>query len=238
MKLLRNDMKIHINDDVLDHFLKQTSQVNTLTDQLLSCKQNLSQLRGENQRMQQRISHLEEKSTELEGQLAALKVNNEVRPPGLVDFTVTNYRQRKQVNNKWYSDPFYSRFQGYKMCIEVVANGWATGAGTDLSVFVHLMPGEFDGFLKWPFRGEVMIHLLDPNEDGCYYTKIITYSEDTGDEYAARVTNSRGQAKGHGFRKFISHIKLERKYVKTDCIVSSQKSHFKIRIIVNVHEIK
>ena len=213
VKLPRNDMKIHMNNNVLDHFLKQTSQVNALKEQLITYEQ-------ENQHMKQRISHLEEKNTELEGQLAALTVNREVRPPGLVDFTLTNYQQHKQNNDKWYSDPFYSHFQGYKMCIEVVANGWATGNGTDLSVFVHLMIGEFDSFLKWPFRGEVTIHLLDPNEDGCYYTKIITYSNDTGDECAARVTNrSKKWTRGHGSRKFIPHTELERKYVKNDCIM-------------------
>jgi hypothetical protein len=149
-----------------------------------------------------------------------LRVNKEVRP-GLVDFVVTEYRQHKRDNDKWYSEPFYSHSQGYKMCLEVVANGWATGAGTDLSVFVHVMQGEFDGFLKWPFRGEVSVHLLDPNDDGCYYAKIVTYSEDTADEYAARVTNRRW-ARGHGFRKFIPHTDLEQKYVKSNC--------FKLRV--------
>ena len=217
VELPRNDMKIHINSGILYHLLKQASQVNTLNEQLISCKQDHSQFKGDNQSLKERVSHLEGKNTELEGQLAALRINQDVCSPGLVDFIVTNYRQHKQDNDKWYSEPFYSHSQGYKMCLQVVANGWATAAGTDLSVFVHLMQGEFDGLLKWPFRGEVSIHLLDPNEDGRYYAKTVTYSEDTGSEYAAKVTNRRW-SKGYGFRKFIPHTDLEWNYVKNDCI--------------------
>ena len=202
MKLPRCDMKIHIYNGIVDHLLKQVS----------SLKQELSSTKRDNQSLKKRISHLEEKNTELEEQLA-----EETRLSGLVDFVITNYRQHKRDNDKWYSKPFYSHPQGYKMCLEVVANGWATGAGTDLSVFVHIMQGEFDGFLKWPFRGEVSIHLLDPNKDGRYYAKIISYPEDTGDEYAARVTDRRW-AKGRGPRKFIPHTDLEQKYIKNNCL--------------------
>ena len=217
VKLLRNEMKSHINGDILGHFFKQANQVNALKEQLVSCQRDLLQVSRDNQLLQERVSRLEGKNMELEGQLGAIRENQEVWP-GLVTFVVTNYRQHKRNDDRWYSKPFYSQPQGYKMCLEVVANGWATGSGTDLSVFMHLMQGEFDDSLKWPFRGEVTIHLLNLNEEGRFYAKTVTYCDDIVDEKAARVTGLRLRTKGHGFRKFIPHAELEQNYVKNDCI--------------------
>ena len=45
------------------------------------------------------------------------------------------------------------------MCINVDANGRGTGAGTYVSVYVHLMRGEYDSRLVWPFRGDITIQI-------------------------------------------------------------------------------
>ena len=37
--------------------------------------------------------------------------------------------------------------------------------GTHVSVFTCLMRGEFDSHLKWPFRGDITIQLLNQLED-------------------------------------------------------------------------
>ena len=209
-KLPRDDMKSHVNNDVFDHFLKQASQVNALKEQLVSYQKDLLQVSRDKEHFQERVFRLE-------GRLGALRENREV-PPGLVTFIVTDYQQHKINDDKWYSKPFYSHPQGYRMYLEVVANRYATSKGTNLSVYIHLKRGEFDCSLKWPFRGEVTIHLLNQNEEGHYYAKTVTYSDDIDDEKAARVTGLSLQSKGHGFRKFISHAELEQSYVKNDCI--------------------
>ena len=49
------------------------------------------------------------------------------------------------------------------MCIRVVANGLGKGAGTHVSVAVHLMRGEYDSRLVWPFRGDITIQLVNHN---------------------------------------------------------------------------
>jgi len=58
-------------------------------------------------------------------------------------------------SDNWYSPPFYTHPQGYKMCLSVVANGSGDGKGTHVSVFAYLMRGDFDDHLKWPFQGRV-----------------------------------------------------------------------------------
>ena len=51
------------------------------------------------------------------------------------------------------------------MCIFVDANGRGSGAGTHVSVYVHLMRGEYDSRLVWPFRGDITIQLVNHNND-------------------------------------------------------------------------
>uniref|UniRef100_H2Y4F5 MATH domain-containing protein n=1 Tax=Ciona savignyi TaxID=51511 RepID=H2Y4F5_CIOSA len=50
-----------------------------------------------------------------------------------------------------HSPGFYTSPQGYRMCIRANLDGVETAQGTHLSLFVHLMKGEFDDLLIWPF---------------------------------------------------------------------------------------
>ena len=48
-----------------------------------------------------------------------------------------NFSQHKKEDDDiWYSTPFYSGPQGYKMRLQVYANGHKDGAGTHASVYV------------------------------------------------------------------------------------------------------
>ncbi len=71
---------------------------------------------------------------------------------------VSGHRRRNDV---WYSDPFYTGPQGYKMRLEVYANGVDEVRGDYCSVFIQLLEGEFDSRLTWPCRGRANVILLD-----------------------------------------------------------------------------
>ena len=86
-----------------------------------------------------------------------MKFNNLVVPP--VDIVMDEFEEHKDDDSSWYSPPFYSCLGGYKMCLKVLANGEGKGKGTHVSVFIHLMRGEFDDDLKWPFNGKITIQL-------------------------------------------------------------------------------
>ena len=66
-------------------------------------------------------------------------------------------KKKERSNDVWYSPPFYTHLGGYRICLGVHANGIGDGEGTHVTVAVHLMRGEFDDLLKWPFHGEVTI---------------------------------------------------------------------------------
>ena len=84
-------------------------------------------------------------------------------PVPSIELIMTQYYTHKKNKVDWYSPPFYTGPGGYKMCIRVDANGRATG--THVSVYVHLMRGEYDSRLVWPFRGDITIQLVNHSND-------------------------------------------------------------------------
>ena len=75
-------------------------------------------------------------------------------PP--VTFSVDRFSVRKIHNEKWMSPPFYTHAGGYKMCLSVFPNGDKEAKGNHVSIFLHMMQGEFDDHLTWPFSGAVI----------------------------------------------------------------------------------
>ena len=73
-----------------------------------------------------------------------------------VTFTVGQFSSRKRNNEQWMSPPFYTHCGGYKLCLEVYPNGCEEAKGKFVSVFFHMMSGEFDDYLMWPFPGAVI----------------------------------------------------------------------------------
>ena len=130
--------------------------------------------------------------------------------PGVLptEITMTNFEQHKTDSDYWYSPPFYTHPQGYKMCLNVEANGSGKGKGTHVSVFACLMRGEFDDHLKWPFRGHVTVAMLNQLEDNKHTTKTIPFTNTTDIKIIGRVTDGERAPTGLGYRTFIAHTDL------------------------------
>ena len=120
-------------------------------------------------------------------------------------FKMTGFHDKKKDDEQWFSDPVYSHFGGYKMCLNVVANGCGDGRGTHVSLFFCLMRGDNDDHLKWPFKGTIKVSLLNQLEDGQHYTKVLVslYGE-IPERYRKRVIGREKTASGWGLPKFIS----------------------------------
>ena len=138
--------------------------------------------------------------------------------------TMTCLEQHKIDSDQWYSRPFYTHPQGYKMCLRVDANGYGKGKGTHVSVFAYLMRGGFDNHLKWPFRGHVVIQLCNQLKDKYHRGYTIDFSETTDGRIISRVTNGERAKSGCGYRTFIPHNDLNFnpttncQYLKNDCL--------------------
>ena len=103
------------------------------------------------------------------------------------------------------------------MCLKAYANGHGPGKGTYLSVFVCLMRGEFDDQLKWPFRGKIAVKLVNQEEDKDHVVETTNFTSSTQEKFCQRVMGE-GPGSGWGKGKFLSHTKLQPKYLKNNCI--------------------
>lgn len=141
-------------------------------------------------------------------------------------FKMSGFATHRNMSMEFKSQPFYTRPRGYKMCIIVEANGVPKVRGGYVSVFAHLMRGEYDDTLLWPMVGTVTFELL--NQLGNYDHRKRTCTFPPGDRDNHRVVHQEIAGAGYGCPKFISHAKLglgstagsykEVQYLKDDAI--------------------
>ena len=127
-------------------------------------------------------------------------------PPFIVN--VTNFTDYKKLNARYYSAPFYSSYNGYKMQLAIIANGNGKGKGTHVSVYVYLMKGTNDNQLKWPFTGDILIHLLNWREDNGHVKKIISFNDNAHLDSRSKVIEGERAPDAFGFSNFIPHSEL------------------------------
>ena len=86
--------------------------------------------------------------------------------------TVDNIPQLNDINEKWFSAPFYTHLHGYRMQISIQFGKDYAG----YSVYAHLLRGDYDDTLEWPFKGELKIEIL--NIEGQIVSEVVhTFSE-------------------------------------------------------------
>ena len=92
------------------------------------------------------------------------------------------------------------------MCLCVCPNGCGDAKGTHVSIFTYLMKGFYDDHVKWPFRGVITIKIVNQAGDHDHIEKIITYSDQTPNSAAGRVTNGERSGGGRGKHQFLALV--------------------------------
>ena len=141
----RKDIQAHLSADSLLHL----SMVNKLNSQLMSdyCK------------LLDKVAVLEVSAAEQRAKIKDLeiKVFHNNLFPVRIDIN-TAPAGGKPVNNNALMGhcDFYSHFGGYKMQLQVRARGSNLYAPS-FYLSVHMMRGEYDAHLQWPFNGTVVV---------------------------------------------------------------------------------
>ena len=142
-------------------------------------------------------------------------------------FKMSQFSQFKVNNNQWYSPGFYTHTCGYKMCLNVDANGHGDGKGTHVSVFLLLMKGENDDDLTWPIKYNCTFTLLNQLKDEGHHTGTISFTAD--EEGASRVlSGEKGTAWGKP--QFIAHTKLDLQEVKQCQYLKDDSLYFRVQV--------
>ena len=86
-------------------------------------------------------------------------------------------------------------------------NGDGEGRGTHLSLYVVLMPGDFDALLPWPFRQTVSLSLLD--QSGAANHRTLSFRPDPTSKSFQRPATESVSNVAVGFSCFIPLDQLE-----------------------------
>ena len=147
-------------------------------------------------------------------------------PPFIIN--VPNFTDYKKLNAEYYSAPFYSSSNGYKMQLVVFANGNGKRKGTHVSVFVNLMKGINDEILKWPFAGDISIHILNWREDNGHVKKIIHFNDKASSKCHSKVIEGERAPSGFGRFDYITLSELDYNHRKNTEYISSNTLCFLI----------
>ena len=124
-----------------------------------------------------------------------------------MEFIISDYHEKKEANEVWYSSPFYTHNRGYKFRLNVFPNGDGTGSGSHISIYAALMRGEYDNELEWPFEGRITFELLNWREDKNqhHHSDSIDFDRftDPDGKFTSRLTDQE-TALGFGKHQFIS----------------------------------
>ena len=211
VRLPRKDMPEHMTDTVTHLTL-----LATVTQSLLKENQELRQLETKQKATEACCNELNEKQKTTEKKCqdleAKLKVTeNELRETKVmvggypIDFHFNHGGEEDSI----YLPSFYTHSRhGYRMCIRVYPKGCGDGKTTHLSLFAYLMKGEYDDYLKWPFRGEITVQIVNQAGDHSHVEKTTPYDDKAPDICASRVTNT-DKSEGWGKIQFMARTDLE-----------------------------
>ena len=104
------------------------------------------------------------------------------------------------------------------MCLRIDANGWGDNESNHVGIALFMMPGDYDEILKWPFRGDIIIQLLNQLGDCGHLVITIPITDRSDDKFCSRVMSGEQSPNGWGLSDFICHNDLLPTYLQNDCL--------------------
>ena len=145
---------------------------------------------------------------------------------------MSQFSQFKVNNKRWSSPGFYTHPYGYKMCLNVYANGYCDGEGTHVSVYLLLMKGENDDALTWPIKYKCTFTLLNQLKDEGHHTDTINSPEGKNDiDCVSRLSGDKGTTEW-GFLQFIAHTELDLQDEQQCQYLKDDSLYFRVQVEV------
>ena len=138
---------------------------------------------------------------------------------------VKGFTKKQQASEGIYSEPFFTVPNGYKMKLDVCANGNGDSKGTHVSVYTELLDVPYKDQLKWPFRGTVTFELLNQLTDDKHKKRVAKY-----------IDNSYAKPGGGswGYHDFILHSDLHHNpATNTQYLADDDILHFRLTVQEN-----
>lgn len=167
------------------------------------------------ERNREENAQLKKEIEALKRDLESLQAFIEDVPPFTIN--VRQYDLLKRNSDAHTSRSFYSHPRGYKMCIKIWPNGVHDGQNSHVSVACHVMCGEQDADLKWPFCGNVHLRLVNQKSSNHHLDHFIRYTHRTPRYLSGRQQERRcgstthagtETSQGNYITQFVAHSDL------------------------------
>lgn len=124
------------------------------------------------------------------------------------------------VTGELISPPFYTSPGGYKLAVSAFPNGNGSGEGEYLSLYIKVLPGEFDHVLEWPFPLTVTFTVYDQCPRIGRVNIIESFVPDPTWKHFQKPPRDGYQTLGFGYPRFVSHTELKAKnYLRDDTLL-------------------
>ncbi len=119
------------------------------------------------------------------------------------------------------SDAFYTSLYGYKLAASLFPNGNGSGEGTHMSIYIRVLPGEYDNLLEWPVRVPISFRLIDQCSDPekqLHITESFA-PKPSWKQFQKPSSSDDSEMMGFGYPRFLSHEMLKGgTYIRDDTI--------------------
>ncbi|NP_001161672.1 TRAF-like protein [Saccoglossus kowalevskii] len=161
----------------------------------------------------------EEEILSLRAELDTMTGNTDGTLLWKIDNYSSLFAKAKKETTELCSKPFFTSKYGYKLGLTAFLNGNGSGEGTHFSLYIKILPGEYDTLLQWPFTHPVEFTLLDQTDDAKKRRHIKeSFTADASWKNFHRPSKQ-NITLGYGYPTLISHEELNlRNYIRDDTI--------------------
>ena len=196
-----NSLSLRIDDDA-------GKKVNALENKVDTFQTQFGNLEGKVDDLKDRVETVE---MILKDVVESKTKDMEEFPPYI--WTVTDFwekvsKAKKGEKVRIDSDSFYLGLHGYKMRLWMYPNGRTEAVNAHISLFAALMKGQYDAILRWPFRYEGKLTLIDQNPDLKQRQNYSITPMIPGPDATQRPKSE--ENKGWGYDAFLSHENLRK----------------------------
>ena len=194
-KVSRRDLAQHLSDDNVHHTALSSKMIHLVLNEV-------KKLREENIKLKELVSNIHDK----------------VCGDAVPIFRMKQFAHKKVSKDQWYSPPYFTHHtNGYRMCFQVDFDD-----DDELYIYSCVMKGPYDDSLQWPFKGKVIVRLLNQCGVHDHHDFVFDYRDSSKGE---RVTDGeRGEFYLETVSKCISYDQLDYnadtncQYLQDDCL--------------------
>ena len=168
--------------------------------------------------LQERDEKLDELSKKLEHmECVVANIHDTICGDAVLNVTMTELKSKKDNGVQWFSPPYFTHVNGYKMCFEVDFSSY--NSKTSLRIDSYIMRGPYDDFLQWPFKGKVIIRLLNQYGNHHHYDYVFDYKDTgKGERVTSRERGKHLQTTTLPYTRLGYNSSSNCQYLKDDCL--------------------